>query len=126
MQRSAPSPNTLERNTTRLGLAQRDAGEGASVSTRCACAVQTTDALGYIVRFLFQRRFMITDHGALKDVAPKKGKNATESLVLRRVSELVRKKMSIFAVIGSNKNAVTQCEAPGGRREKIHCVGCGF
>src|SRR5438105_15765070 len=78
-------------------LPQRAAGEGASGSTRGACALETTDAFRHGVRFLFQRRFMITDHGTLKDVAPKKGKNAAEPLVLRRVSELVRKKMSIFA-----------------------------
>src|SRR4030095_10386194 len=56
--------------------------------------------------FHLQWRVPITDGGALVNVSLEKGKNSTESLILRGMRELVRDQRPITPVVGAQKNSV--------------------
>ena len=107
-------------------LAQRAAGEGASGSTRGACAPQTTNARCYFNCFLLQRGFAITKRRAFEKIVPQKPENSAEPLILRGVHQLVDDEVSILAAIASDEDAVLQSEPARGRRQQFDLLGSGF
>ena len=71
-------------------------------------------------RFLFHRRFSITDGGAFEKIFAQEGNYSAKTLVLRSVRELVNNQGTISPAIGANENAVLQSETLWSRREKAN------
>ncbi len=102
------------------------AGEGASGSTRGACAPHTANACCYFNCFLLQRCCAIAKRRAFEKIVPQKPENSAEPLVLGRVHQLVDNEMSILPAIAADEDAVLQSEPARGRRQQIDLLGCGF
>jgi len=71
-------------------------------------------------RLLLEGRSGIADRQALQKVLPKEGPNSAEPLILRRVSEFVCDQRALAPAVAPHKDAVTQSEAAGGRREELN------